>query len=214
MPLPQRDTRPPRQSPQGEALLDFTTLFKTYVEYVVGHSRVYYAKTDFPREEIQYLTYRPIKIHKMDRGGITRFESDGRAVVSANYVIDIELVCYKEYYLPEDGNTPAQYILPSDVLSDIQHTLEHRQVAYHFFNRHRAGHLRSGDIDDRSVPLSDVNWEDRARCIMQFHMVIEDVESTFDPDIDGWIQTVDFDSVEREKGPVYRDCTVSYPPLP
>lgn len=200
------------QTSQGEAFYDFSINFQEFIKSVVGHDRVYYAMTNFPRPKEQYVTYRPKIVNPMDRGSFRRFDSNGNSVYSLNYVIDVEVSCYKEFL----DRTSMIPILPQDIVSAIMHRIENKGVAYKYFWQNGAGHFRNSVVDDRPVPLDGVNWEQRAVGTMTFHMIIEDVRSddTFDPDIDGFIQTVIFDTVGHDGSTTItcEDEVVSYPP--
>ena len=197
-------------SSQSQAFYDFSRNVKEFIESVVGHDRVYVAMTNFPRPNQQYVTYRIIKSVPMDRGTFQRLDNDGNSIYKLNYRVDVEIQCYKEFFHSDSG----EFILPNDVVSTIMQRIENKGVAYKFFWQNRAGHWRNGDVDDRSVPLDAVNWEQRARGVMQFHMQIEDIRpGPFDQDVDGFIQTVIFDTVGTE-GTTEIRCdneVVSYP---
>lgn len=206
-----------QQTSQGEAFYDFSINFQEFVKSVVGHDRVYYAMTNFARPKEQYVTYRPRITNPMDRGSFRRFDSDGNSIYSLNYIIDVEVSCYKEFY---DVNAPDPSliipILPQDVISAIMHRIENKGVAYKYFWQNGAGHHKNSVVEDRPVPLDGVNWEQRSVGTMTFHMIIEDVrtDEPFDQDIDGFIQTVIFDSTGHDGSTTItcEDEVVSYPP--
>lgn len=214
-----------RHTSQGQAFYDFSLRFRDYIIDTVGHDRVFFASTNHPRPKQQYVTFRPINHDPIDRGFDAGRDSEDNQIWGLNYYVDMEIMVYKEFLEPE-SMIP---VLPQDVLSAILHRVENPQIAYHWFNSHRVGHLSNSRITDMPVPLDGVNWEQRSRATMRFHLLVldkrydqstappgdqpvpPDTPKPFDPNTDGWIQTVIFDTRDPT-GIRCEDEVVSYPP--
>lgn len=196
-------------SAQSEAMYDVTVNISNFIKEVVGHDRVFYGNTNFPRPTEQYLTYRVDRVVPMNRGAFIGYNPEGKPVYSLNYKVDVEIYCYKEYIDP----TLGYMVLPTDVISTILHRIHNKPILRKHFLDNRIGHLINSSVDDRSIPLDEVNWEQRARALMTFHFVLEDVRDTDEEG--GYIETVNYEVFMHEGDETnYHNNSVTYPPPP
>ena len=155
----------------AQTLSDFRTAISTWIKYEVGHERVFYAQTNFTRPKQQYLTYRIVNITPDEFASYVGYDENGKEIVDLNHHAIVQINCYKD-----DFSDPVVPNTPQAVLNTLVHGINKKEIYYRYFSTENIGHLDSGVVTDRSIPINNHDWEQRAGVLMTFHFVIRDVD--------------------------------------
>lgn len=190
----------------AQTMADFRAAIATWIRYVVGHDRVFYAQTNFTRPKQQYVTYRIVNVTPDELPSYAGFNPDtGREIVDLNHHAVVQIICYKD-----DLSDPLVPRTPMAVMNDMVHSVNKKEIYYRYFSTENIGHLDSSTITDRSIVIDNNDWEQRAGVLMTFHFVIrdEDEGTTLTSDVGRVILEQTVNEGDRE---VVCDITVDSP---
>lgn len=192
-----------------DTLADFRRAIRNWIIFAAGHDRVFYAMTNFTRPKTQYLTYRIENITPDEFASYNGFDDQGREIVDLNHHVAVSIRCYRDDL---SGSVP---LTPMSVLNQLVHSINKKEIYYNHFSRNCIGHLDSSTVSDRSIPLDSHEWEQRAMVLLNFHVIIRDVDegTTLTSDVNQviWEQTSDIESTGNT---VVENGTVTGPTQP
>lgn len=192
-------------------LTDLRQRIYTFITTVVGHNRVFTAKTNYPRPKQQYLTYRINSDDAHIYSALIGQDNNGREIRDTTHYFDIEINCYKD--LVNDG-PPVTVTTPRSVITNLYHHMQSTEIQYAFFGRHNIGFVKNFPIRDRTVPIDNHDWEQRSSIVLRFHMVIRE-SGLGVADVSGIVNQVLFeDQVDEGSKRVTQTGTVTGPNPP
>jgi hypothetical protein len=173
-----------------QTVQDFRNAIFDLIEEVLGHSRVFPARTNFVKPKLDYVTYRIANMTPYERAG---YLPDDGPEINISYLV-YEVIVDIESLDPQENAISG---VAQANCARIRHGFDMREIHYKHLDLNNIGYLRSSTISDTSAVLDGEQWEQRAAFTSIFSIIvkqsdvlgttgaIEEVQITENIDADG-----------------------------
>jgi hypothetical protein len=176
---------------------DFENFVWDLFAEVLGHSRIYFARTNFIKPETDFATIRISNMNPLEYAGYF-FDNDGVTAQESylNYEVSVDIRSFR-------GSATATCAL-------MRHGLSMKELSDKHLALNNIGYLRSSTISDTSSILDGEQWEQRAAFTAIFHIVVKQSDAAGS---DGAVETVETtETTELADGStVVQTDTITFP---